>query len=150
MSLLQEPRCLRCGSRLPVKALWEFCRVNNKHVFAGRSLLTRSGLLRGKIGIACPICGATFRVVQARIRAAFALVWVSLLGTAAYLEDWSTHPHVPIVRQRPLAFLLVLLLASFIFLLLQLFTPRLALVRSPRDGEQLFFPLQGAYGRENP
>jgi len=80
-----------------------------------------------------------------RIRIAFALVWVSLLGTAAYLEDWSTRPHVPIVQQRPLAVLMVLLLAFFIFLLLRIYTPCLALVRPPREGEQLTFPLHGAY-----
>ena len=59
MSLLQEPQCLRCGSTLPLKVLWDFARLNDKHILPGLNLLTRSGLLKGKIGIECPNCGAT-------------------------------------------------------------------------------------------
>jgi hypothetical protein len=147
-SLLQEPQCLRCGSALPLKLLWDFVRVNDKHVLPGLKLLTRSGLLRGNIGIKCPNCGSAFRVVQARIRIAFALVWALLLGTAAYLEDWTSHPHVPVAQQRPLAVVLLLVLAFVSFLLLRIYTPRLALLRPPRDGEKLTFPLHSAYERQ--
>ena len=147
MSLLQEPQCLRCGGALPLKALWDFARVNDKHVLPGLNLVTRSGLLRGSIGIKCPNCGTSFRVVQTRIRIAYAFVWALLLGTAAYLEDWTTHPHVPVAQQRPLAVLMLLVLAFVIFLLLRVYIPRLALVRPPRDGEKLTFPLQSAYER---
>ena len=147
MSLLQEPQCLCCGGALPLKALWNFARTNDKHVLPGLNLVTRSGLLRGNIGIKCPNCGTAFRVVQTRIRIAFALVWALLVGTAAYLEDWTSQPHVPIARQRPLAVLMLLVLAFVIFLLLRVYTPRLALVTSPREGEKLTFPLQSAYER---
>jgi hypothetical protein len=123
-----------------VKALWDFARLNDKHVLPGLNLLTRSGLLRGKLGIECPNCGATFRVVQTRIRIAFVLTWAALLGTAASLEDW-TSGHVPVFEQRPLAVLIVVVLAFVIFLLLRIYTPTLALVRPPRDGEKLTFPL---------
>ena len=137
MSLLDEPQCLRCGSALPVRGLWEFARVHDKH---GLNLLTGSGLLRGKIGIECPNCGARFRVVQTRIRILFALVWVIFLGTAASLEDWTSH-HIPVFQQRPLAVLMVLVSVLVMFLLLRIYTPRLARVRRLRDGEQLTFPL---------
>jgi hypothetical protein len=147
MALLQEPRCLRCGSALPLKALWDFARLNDKHVLPGLNLLTRSGLLREKLGIECPNCGATFRVVQTRIRIAFALIWAALLGAAASLEDWSTR-HVPVFQQRPLAVLIVVVFAFVIFSLLRIYTPSLALVRLPRDGEKLTFPLQSAHERQ--
>jgi hypothetical protein len=147
MSLLQEPQCLRCGSALPLKVLWDFARLNDKQVLPGLNLMTKSGLLRGEIGIECPNCGATFRVIQSRIRIAFALIWAVLLGAAASLEDWTSH-HVPVFRQRPLAVLIVVVFAFVIFLLLRIYTPRLALVRPPRDGEKLTFPLQSAYERQ--
>jgi hypothetical protein len=145
MSLLQEAQCLRCGSPLPLKALWDFARVNDKHVLPGFNLLTKAGLLRGKIGIACPSCGATFKVVQTRIRIAFAVVWVLLLGLAACLEDWTSRPHVPVAQQRPVAFVAVIVLAFVLFLLLRIYAPQLALVRPPGDGEKLIFPLRSAY-----
>jgi hypothetical protein len=132
-----------------MKALWDFARLNDKHVFPGRNLLTSSGLLRGTLGIECPNCGATFRVVQTRIRIAFALIWVALLGTAASLEDWSSR-HVSVFQKRPLAVLFMLVFAFVIFLLLRIYTPRLAMVRPPRDGEKLTFPLQSAYERQKP
>jgi hypothetical protein len=144
MAFFQEARCLRCGSTLPLQALWGLGRVHDRQLPSRLRLLTRSGLLKGKIGISCPNCGATFRVVQTRIRFVFALVWTVLLGVAAYLEDWKSHPHVPVVQQKPLAVLAVLIAAFVIFLLLRIYTPRLALVRPPRSGEQLTFPLQSA------
>jgi hypothetical protein len=141
VALLDEPRCLRCGSALPVKVLWDFARVSDRRVLPGVNLLTRSGLLRGQIGIECASCGTAFKVVQTRIRIAFALIWTVLLGTAAYLEDWRS-PHVPVFQRRPLAVLIVLISAFVMFLLLRIYTPRLARVRPPRDGEKLTFPLR--------
>jgi hypothetical protein len=85
MPLFQEAQCLRCGSALPLTAMWDFARANDKHVFPGLRLLTRAGLLRGNIGVQCPNCGVALKVVQTRIRIAFALIWIALLGTAAYL-----------------------------------------------------------------
>jgi hypothetical protein len=126
-----------------VKLLWDFARINDTQVLSGQSLLTRAGLLRRNIGIRCPNCGAEYRVIQTRIRLAFALTWTVLLGTAAYLEDWSSH-HVSVFQQRPLSVLMVLVLAFFIFLLLRIYTPLLASVRPSRDGEQLAFPLDSA------
>src|SRR5262245_40031082 len=147
MSLLQEPRCLRCGSMLPLKVLWDFAGLNDKQVRPGPNLLTRAGLLRGNIGIECPSCGATFRVVQTRIRIAFVLIWAALLGAAASLEDW-TNRHVSVFQQRPLAVLIVIVFAFVSFLLLRINTPRLALVRPPRQGEELAFPLRSAHERQ--
>src|SRR6516164_2216870 len=133
MSLFQEAQCLRCGNGLPLKVLWDFARINDKHVLPGLNLLTTSGLLRGKIGIKCPNCGAEFRVIQTRIRVAYAVTWLVLIGIAAYLEDWSSH-HVSVFQQRPLAVLIVIVCAFVIFLLVRIYAPRLALVQPPRNG----------------
>jgi hypothetical protein len=140
MSLLREPRCLRCGSGLPLKVLWDFAGIHDQHLLPERNLLTRAGLLRGAIGIRCPSCGAAYRVVQTRIRMAYTLTWITLLGTAASLEDWTSH-HVSVFQQKPLSVLVVLVFAFVVFLLLRIYTPRLALVRAPQDGEKLTFPL---------
>lgn len=147
MSLLQEPRCLRCGSALPLQALWDFARLNGQRVSPSVSLLTRSGLLRGKIGIDCSNCGATFRVVQTRIRIAYALIWAALIGTAASLEDWSSQ-HVSVFQQKPLAVLMVFVFAFVIFMLLRIYTARLALVRPPQESEKLSFPLRSAHASQ--
>jgi len=85
-----------------------------------------------------------FRVVQTRIRIAYALIWAALLGTAASLEDWSSH-HVSVFQQKPLAVLIVLVLAFVIFMLLRIYTPGLALVRPPQESEKLTFPLRSAH-----
>ena len=129
-----------------MKALWDFARINDHHVLTGRNLLTRAGLLRGKIAIRCPNCGAEYRVIQTRIRIAYALIWTMLLGIAASLEDWTSH-HVSVFQQRPLSVLIVLIFAFVIFLLLRIYTPLLAVVRPLRDGEKLTFPLNSAYGQ---
>jgi hypothetical protein len=126
-----------------VKLLWDFARVHDTQVLAGQNLLSRAGLLRGNIGIKCPNCGAEYRVMQTRIRLAFALTWTVLLGIAAYLEDWSSR-HVSVFQQKPVSVLMVLVLAFFIFLLLRIYTPLLASVRPSRDGEPLAFPLDSA------
>jgi hypothetical protein len=144
MSLLREPQCLRCGAGLPVKVLWEFARISDERALPGLNLLTRAGLLRGKIGLQCPHCGAEYRVVQTRIRIAYALIWTILLGTAASLEDW-TGRHVSVFQQRPRSVLIVLVFAFVIFLLLRIYTPLLARVAPHRGGEKLTFPLGSAY-----
>lgn len=141
---MREARCLGCGGRLPVKVLWDFARIDARQGRAAPGLLTRAGLLRGKIGIQCPNCGAGYRVVQTRIRIAYALTWTVLLGMAAYLEDWTGHHHMSVFQRRPLSVLIVIVLAFVMFLLLQIYAPRLALVRPARHGEQLSFPLASA------
>ena len=142
MSLLREPQCLRCGGGLPLQVLWDFAAIHDKRVPRGRSLLTRAGLLKGKIGIQCPNCGAEYRLMQRRIRIAFALTWAALLGTAACLEDWTGPHHVPVFERRPLSVLMVIVFAFVMFMLLRIYTPRLALVRPAKDGEKLTFPLK--------
>jgi len=150
MSLFQEAQCLRCGSGLPLKVLWDFARLNDKRVLLpGLNLLTRSGLLRGRIGIKCPNCGAEFRITQTRIRVAYALTWAVLVGTAAYLEDWTIH-HVPVFQQKPLAVLIVIIFAFAMFLFVRIYAPRLAQIRPPLDSEKLTFPLASAYDRPKP
>lgn len=143
---MPKPQCLRCGSALPLQVLWDVARTGDARE---PDALTRAGLLRGRIGIKCPKCGAGYRVVQSRIRIAYALTWILLLGIAASLEDWSGH-HVSVFQRRPLGVLIVLVFAFVIFLLLRIYIPRLALVRPPRDGEKLTFPLDSTYEHPKP
>jgi len=144
MSLFQEAQCLRCGSALPLRVLWDFARVNDKHVLPGLNLLTRSGFLRGKIGITCPNCGATFRVVQTRTRIAYALVWAAFLFGAAYLLRALPHS-VPADQLQPLRVAVLIAGSTAALVLLRILTPRLAMVRPPEEGEKLIFPLRSAY-----
>lgn len=94
MSLFQECRCLRCGSALPLQVLWDFARVNDAHFLPGLNLLTRSGRLRGKTGIACPNCGATFRIVQTRIRIVRVMIWAAFFGSAAFSGARQPNPMI--------------------------------------------------------
>ena len=148
MSLFQEAECLRCGGALPLKVLWDFARVNDAHVVPGLNLLTRSGLLRGQIGVVCPDCGATFRVVQRRIYTFRAVVWAAFLGGAWYVGAWARQANLAVPEW--LEVLVLLLIVCTIYLLQRIYTPRLASVRAPMDGEELIFPLRSAYEGSKP
>ena len=143
MSALREPLCPLCGSQLPLRALWKFARFENSRVLPGFELLNRSGLLRGQIGIACPNCGAKFKVVQTRIRVVRFATWALLFAAAAVFGEWSRrtgfaqNPRVELIA--------VAVIVSITFLLQRLSTPYLAQVRPVRDDEQLSYPLRSAY-----
>jgi hypothetical protein len=143
MSLFQEAQCLRCGGALPLRVLWDFARVNDAHVFAGLELLTRSGLLIGKIGVVCPNCGAAFRVIQTRIYTFRAVVWAAFLGGAWYVGAWARRANLAVPQW--LEVLVPLVGVCAIYLLQRIYTPRLASVREPIAGEKLIFPLRSAY-----
>src|ERR1700679_3684938 len=88
MLLIHDSRCPQCGSGLPLKVLWEFSRTSTY------GLVTGSGVLRGKIGIVCPNCGAKLSVVQTRIRRFVFLLWVAVIGGAWAVGEWMRQAHV--------------------------------------------------------
>jgi hypothetical protein len=140
MPLLHDSRCPRCDSGLPLKVLWEFSRSSSY------GLVTKSGVLRGRIGIACPNCGAKLRVVQTRIRVFLFLLWAVAFGGAWFVGEWMRHAHVVLNQMSQILGLIVL---GYAILLLQKYCiPHFAQVRLAGADEQLGFPLSGAYGNQ--
>lgn len=139
---MHEPRCPRCGSELPLRALWAFARLENRYVIPGFGFINRSGLLSGRIGIACPRCLAKYKVVQTRIRIIRALAWTLLFTLAWWFGVWNRDSCV--LTQTEIR---AIALAGVGFLLLseRLFTPYLAWLRPAKDNENLGYPLRSAY-----
>ena len=138
MPLLKDSRCPQCSGGLPLKVLWEFSRSSSY------GLVKESGVLRGKIGIVCPNCGAKLRVVQTRIRLFVFLLWVACFGCAWSLGEWLRHAHIVLAQTTEVLGVGVLVFA--IFLLQKFCIPHLAQVRLASPGEQLGFPLSSPYG----
>jgi hypothetical protein len=143
MAFFQKCRCLQSGSTLPLRVLWKFARLSDSHGLSGLSLLKRSGLLRGNIGIACPSCGAKFRIVQTRIQIVRLIVWAVFLGAAWYAGEWSRRVNVPLDPRFEMPVLLVGVLGIGFFE--RICFPHLAQVRPASDAEGLSFPLRSAY-----
>jgi hypothetical protein len=123
-----------------MRALWDFARLEDKRVLPGLNWLTRSGLLRGKVGIECPRCRRKFRVEQTRIYVVRTIVGLSILGGGWVLVSetgFSTNRQVGYV----VALAIVLSYAWFTWY----FTPYLARAELVRPNEQLSFPLKSAY-----
>lgn len=139
MPLFSESRCPRCDSGLPLRVLWEFSRSSSY------GLITKAGLLRGRIGVVCPNCGAKLRVVQTRIRLFVSLLWVAAVGGAWCIGEWIRHAHV--ILNQTSGILGFFVLFSVGFLVQQYCIPRLAQVRLAAADEQLGFPLSAADGK---
>lgn len=142
MSLIDDPRCFRCGSGLPLRVLWKFARHIEPQVSPGLGLLTRTGLLRGNVGVVCPCCSARFRVVQTRIRVVRVLLWSLLFAGAWLLGEWKRDAQVEIAPMLEIIGLVVAL--GEMVALQRLLTPRLAQIRLAADDEALIFPLRSA------
>ena len=138
MPPFHDSRCPQCDSSLPLKVLWEFSRSSPY------GLVARSGVLRGRIGIVCPSCGAKLRVVQTRIRVFLFLIWVVAFGGTWFVGEWMRHAHVGLNQK--FGVLGIVVLMSTIFLVQKYCIPHLAQVRLADPREQLGFPLSGAYG----
>ena len=143
MALLQKCRCLQCGGALPLRILWNFARVNDSHALPGFNLLTRSGLLRGRIGIACPSCGARFRIVQTRIQIVRLIIWGLMFGTIWCVGEWIRRVHLPLDQKLAIPVLFAGVMGVWFFE--RSCIPPLAEVRPAADGEGLSFPLRSAY-----
>jgi hypothetical protein len=144
MPLIHEPQCPICGSTLPLRALWQFARLEDSRVLPGLSFLNRrSGLLTGKIGIACPNCRAKYRVVQTRIRIVRLSSWGLFLAGAGVFGAWNRHAHL-VTDQRLLYGVFFVVVCAFMWSL-SILSPYLAEVRPPRDDEHLSYPLRSAY-----
>jgi hypothetical protein len=144
MALIHEPRCPICGSELPVKVLWKFARMEDTRVLPGLSFLNRSGLLRGKIGIACPGCRNKLKIVQTRIRIFRFLAWGLAAACAGWFGEWSRQVHLSLDRSVLYG---GIIFAVFVLMSLQtVLTPYLAEARLAGDEEdQLSYPLKSAY-----
>lgn len=143
MALIHEPRCPNCGSALPMRVLWDFARVEQRIVPAFGFLNPRSGLLTGRIGIACPSCRATFRIVQTRIRVVRFLSWCAFVACAALIGVWIRRRHFVVDKTIKYAFVAAAVAAH---MWLQSFlTPYLAAVRPSSHDESLSYPLKSAY-----
>jgi hypothetical protein len=94
-----------------------------------------------------PNCGAKLRVVQTRIRVFLFLLWTVAFGGAWFVGEWMRHAHV-VLNQRSQVLGLVVV-GYAIFLLQKYCIPHLAQVRLAGAGEQLGFPLSGAYGNQS-
>jgi|SRR6185312_12050997 len=143
MSLLREPQCPRCGSQLPLRALWKFARLENPRVLPGLQLLSRSGLLRGQIGIACPNCRTRFKVVQTRIRIVRFVGWTLLFAAAALFGEWTRRSSVAVDSR--IEYFALAAIVCVAMIVQRVSTPYLAQVRDVRVGEQLSYPLRSAY-----
>jgi hypothetical protein len=143
MSLFHEPQCPYCGSTLPTRALWDFARLEQAKVITGLGFLGRSGLLRGKIGLACPNCRTKLKIVQTRIVLVRALVWGAFLAGVAWFGIWRRQS--ALVLDQRLLYALLLVAYLIILWLQRVSTPYLAHVRPVRDDEKLSYPLRSAY-----
>ena len=141
MPLLHDARCPQCDSGLPLKVLWEFSRSSQY------DLVTKSGVLRGRIGIVCPGCGVKLGVVQTRIRVFVLLLWVVAFGGAWFVGEWMRHSRV--VLNQVSQVLGFVAFVSTLFVLQKYCIPHLAQVRLAGAGEQLGFPLSGAYANRS-
>jgi hypothetical protein len=143
MSLFNDSVCPRCGSALPLKALWLFAQVEDPHVFTTFQFLGRSGMFRGRIGLECPSCGAKLLLVQTRIRVFLILLWGGTLGASVVLGSWlRSHG----ISHNQLLVGLIALCGVFTTLTLQRrLMPHFADVRLLIDAAGISFPLHSAY-----
>jgi hypothetical protein len=135
--LFAVAKCPQCSSGLPLKVLWEFSRSS------AYGLVTRSGILRGNIGILCPNCGVKLRIVQTRIKVFVFVIWVATALGVALTGAYVRHAHVNVNQQYQVWSVVALLCAIGLFQ--RYAVVRLAQVRLAEPGEQLGFPLSGAY-----
>lgn len=119
--------------------------MEDSHVSPALSLLRReSGLLKGKIGIACPQCRAKFRVVQTRIRVLRFLSWALLCACAVWFGEWKRRGNL-VLDHNSLAILIISALCALV-LTNRYLTPYLAQLRPAGDEEErLSYPLRSAY-----
>lgn len=141
-SLVSAPMCTRCGSPLPMRALWAFARASDRSALF--QWLGRSGLFQTKVGVVCPKCGARFRVVQTRTRIFRVICWGALFGTLWLLGGWLRSRHFTFGLE--VAALLLVVVVAF-QLAVERFTPHFAQVRPVGDEEIVGFPLYSAYER---
>jgi hypothetical protein len=138
MRLLQQARCPRCASGLPLAVLWDFAR------HSPYDLVARSGALRGKIGITCPKCGARLRVLQTWVRVLFVALNCVVVGLGIGVAAiYARNNHF---ARNPWGLILGLATVSVALRLIQRrASPYLAQVRLLHDGEEVGFPLSSAH-----
>jgi hypothetical protein len=143
MSLLQGPRCPICHSALPIRALWDFARLEESKVLIGLGFLNRWGLMREKVGLACPSCGAKLKIVQTRIVIVRLAAWAIIVMCAAWFGIRNAQMHF--VSDQRVVIAVTLGVFGIFALLQRLWTPILAQVRPVGVGERVSYPLESAY-----
>jgi hypothetical protein len=126
-----------------MRALWDFARLEESRVLTGLGFLNRWGLLKGKIGLACPNCGAKLRVVQTRILTVRVAAWALLMGCAAWFGVWRRERNLAVDQWLELT--VIVGAVSALTLLQRITTPYLAQVRPAGADERLSYPLKSAY-----
>jgi hypothetical protein len=129
--------CPQCGGGLPIKVLWDFSRHSRF------DLVGRHGTLTGRIGIACPNCGAKLRIIQTRIRIFLATSSAVFFAMASYLLV-TIHAHQSALNEWPL-FLGLTLTYVALNVLQRALIPHLTQVRLALPEEHSGFPLSSAY-----
>jgi len=138
-------KCLDCGHDLPIRALYQFAANNDKLNPTPIKWLRAdsSGLLRGKVGIECPQCGARFIITQWRIwlirASTFLLLCVVVAMMGVYQRRWNFK------LSGPEEALLLILFVALYFLVHGWSAWRFANVRRIRSGEIAGFPLERIY-----
>jgi hypothetical protein len=115
----------------------------DRRVPYGRPYLTASGALRGRVGIVCPQCGASLRIIQTRLKIFRAFAWILLLASLWSFGSWIRGAHAPLAHT--ISIIVAILTVAWIGILERVFTPRLAEVRVASPVEDLIFPLRAAY-----
>ena len=125
MTLLDYPKCPVCFKTVSLKQLWRIARTS------------RGGLLIGRIGIACPSCGAKLRVVQTLSIVCAVAPYALVIAGALYFGD---APRTN--RLRNFSDFDVVVLMGVLLLLPYWLIPRLARLRVLQSGETVEFPLE--------
>jgi hypothetical protein len=123
-----------------MRALWDFARLEDRRVLPDLKWLSKSGLLRGKVGIECPCCHAHFRVTQIRIIAVRVVVGLSLLASA-----WVLGAKMTVLANQRIEVALALGGVLGFAWIERYLTPYLAQVRHVPGEEKLSYPLKSAY-----
>jgi hypothetical protein len=126
-----------------MRALWDFARLEESKVLPGLGFLGQWGLLRGKIGVACPNCGTKLKIVQTRIVIVRVAAWAFLMACAAWVGIWCRQRNLVVDPWLKLAVIAGAVCALMLWL--RMTTPYLAQVRLVGADERLSYPLKSAY-----
>jgi hypothetical protein len=128
MALLDPPRCPQCNAYVSLAILWSVAPKQN-----------RGTSLSGSVGIACPVCGAKLKVLQARAQLSYFLSFVLLIAISMLVNRV-----IPLDSGTVSAKATWIVLAAVYFggfALQQRSIPRLLQLRMLRDDEDVNYPL---------
>src|SRR5215831_20298999 len=127
MSLFSYPRCPQCLSEVPLDQLWSVADTD------------RMNMLKGNVGVACPVCGIRLRVTQFWSGVGAIVSILVLYGSAILIGAFENFK-----ANSGIAFVVILAATAAMFFAQQRLLPRLAQVRALEPGEAVVFPLDEA------